>query len=1171
MTSPKSGAVARDDSRLAITGMAVRLPGADSIGEYWSNLISGTPCIMRGDRVRPRRPPLVAMNAVYVGSYGQINKPHWFDPDRFGLSRSEALITDPQQRILLEIVDAALDSSAIGARPDATIGIFAGVGPTTHSELLRQTVAADYGLDDTAIDMANGFQYAAGRVAYALGLTGPAINVATACSTGLTGVHLARQSLLNGECDVAVVAVSAVEPARDGYWWVPGGISSSDGVCRPFDREADGTVPADGAAAVVLRPLSSSLEDGDPILAVVSATALNNDGKKSGFASVNPASQRQLLRRCLGNAGLTAEDITYVEAHGTGTKLGDSVEWSALCDVYGSAERILSVGSVKGNIGHTRETAGLASLVKAVLSIQRKTLLPTANFRSLPRTWQASGAKVEILREARPWEPQEPAVRRAGVSAFGLGGTNAHVLLEEAPAPAREAPGKDVPPVITLRSHNTETLDADTARLETAVDTGTAGLAAVAYTSQVKTYRGSYRRVILLPPAQPGAAGAAGAGRLTRLTRRTSAAAPRVAFVFPGLAAEDIWPSSVDIRQWPQLGAELRSLTRVIEDQTGYHVAPAAEEPRRSLGDSLRLLRTRRLQGAADVPDDAARGQLPVRHLRLLCTALGLARALRRCGVLPCAVAGHSLGEIAAAVTAGAVSLEDGILLTARRAECLEESAPGATLVAAAGPAELEPIIDAGTEISAENSPYSTTLSGPYSSIARTQEALASADVACTLVDSRYAFHSRLLDAAGKRLAEMTGDLSFRPPAVPFVLGLTGTWLDPGLTPDSGYWARQVCSKVMFGTALATLGTAADIVIDVGTGVSRSWLAQSEREGHVDCVHILRSSAQANAQWSAPRALAELWLGGVDLDWRGVHGGTIMQKISWPPASLARVDLSVEPMAGSTPDELEASATAPAGLQPAGSSLLGGAAGTMLERLRSIWQRLLPACPAEPGSDFFDFGGDSLLGLRLSLLVSRSVGVAVPHEVIFHDTTLGGMSRSIESWLDRELSQELRSRPRTVALSGIPGNLSVGLERPPVRYATVPAGHLVQQHVVGGSELFELPPGGFRLRTRARILGACGQPSKHHCPDPRYAQAVDNRADGLSVNRSPAGSGRECLGDEFVDRVNDPAALYVHLFDATARAQLLQVTDVLPAAVVLRPPHLQVLSIKSRRQVEDRN
>ncbi|OLT46055.1 hypothetical protein BJF85_17875 [Saccharomonospora sp. CUA-673] len=632
---------------IAITAVACRFPGAPDADTFWRQLVDGRDGLTRfsADDLAGRGVPRsLRERADYVPVGGLIDGQDLFDPVPFGLTEAEAALMDPQQRLFLETAWQGLEQAGHGGGVGAgAVGVFAGAG---HSAYLTSNLAGRWSPTGGGADPLGSLQTAMSthtdylplQVAYRLNLTGPAIAVNTTCSTSLVAVHLAAQSLLDEECDTALAGgVSLIVPQGQGYLHVADGIYSADGTVRPFSAEGTGIVYSQGVGVVVLRRLSDAVRDGDPVLAVLHGTAVNNDGAaKAGFTAPSMRGQARVIAEAQAVAGVTPEQIGYVEAHGTATRLGDPVETAALRRVFGeSGPAWCGLGSVKSNIGHANTAAGIAALIKTTLAIRHRTLPASLHAEPLNELLALDGSPFDVVTETRPWTGPE----HAGVSSFGIGGTNAHVVLGPPPAPPESA--EDNRPQILLASAHTRSAAAATAA---AIADGSVVSADLAHTLQSGRAWLPYR---VAAAVRPG--GAADALRDVAPVR-ASGTPPRVVFAFPGAGS-----------QYRGMGSRLYAeepVFRSTVDECAELLAPL-------LGSDVREAIT----GAAPVERvrDAGFG-LPA----LFAVSVATARLLESWGVRPDVVVGHSLGEYSAAVVSGALGLDDAARLVAVR--CTEAS-----------------------------------------------------------------------------------------------------------------------------------------------------------------------------------------------------------------------------------------------------------------------------------------------------------------------------------------------------------------------------------------------------------------------------------------------------------------------------------------------------------------
>jgi acyl transferase domain-containing protein len=641
--------------QVAIIGMAGRFPRCPSVDELWRQLCDGAECISRFSDAELRAAGIGAAtlaDPAYVKAGALLDDIDRFDAPFFRFSSREAEMTDPQHRVFLECAWEALENA--GYDPDrypGAIGVFAGSGMSRYLPLLyadRELVRA---VGTYRLHLGNDKDFLPTLASYKLNLRGPSLSVQTACSTSLVAVHLAVQSLLNGECDMALAGgVSITVLRKSGYFYREGGISSPDGHCRAFDAAARGTVGGNGAGVVVLKRLAEALADGDSIRAVVLGSAINNDGaQKVGFTAPGLDGQARVIREALAVAGVEPRTLGYVEAHGTGTSLGDPIEVAALTEAFDTDERgFCALGSLKTNLGHLDVAAGAAGLIKTVLALEHGLLPPSLHFERPNPEIDFAASPFYVNTTLAPWR-RDGAPRRAGVSAFGIGGTNAHVVLEEAPS---SPPGDPAPEwhLLPLSAETEPALDRAAAALaEHLARHPGLDLADVAFTLQVGRRHCRHRRALVCRDREEALALLAGAsGSAARLAGERRA----VAFLFPGQGAQHPGMAAAIYRREPRFQAEV--------DRCCAFLAPR-------LGVDLRGLLVPDSAGSAREEAVAALRRTELAQPALFVTEYALARLWMAWGVHPGALLGHSLGEYVAACIAGVFSLEDALALVAVR------------------------------------------------------------------------------------------------------------------------------------------------------------------------------------------------------------------------------------------------------------------------------------------------------------------------------------------------------------------------------------------------------------------------------------------------------------------------------------------------------------------------
>ncbi|MFF9202004.1 SDR family NAD(P)-dependent oxidoreductase [Streptomyces sp. NPDC014986] len=852
------GHPAAGDDLIAVTALDCRFPGAPDTAAYWNLLAGGRSGLTRHDeRDLAERgvPERLLANPAHVPVSGLIDGQDRFDPEPFGLTDAEAALMDPQQRLFLEACLRALESAGHGGGAGAgAVGVFAGAA---HSDYLARNLADRYAASATdpvgslQAALAGVADYLPLHVAHRLALTGPAVAVGTACSTSLVAVHLAAQSLLAGECDTALAGgASLIVPQGRGYLHVPDGIFSADGHVRTFSAEGTGIVHTQGVGVAVLRRLRDALADGDPVLAVLHGSAVNNDGgDRTGFTAPSPRGQARAVSEALAVAGLTPRDIGYVEAHGTATRLGDVVEVAALRRVFGdTGPAWCALGSVKSNIGHANSAAGIAGFAKTVLALHHGVLPPTLDALPLNPDLGLDGSPFTVVHEATDW----PGHRYAGVSSFGIGGTNCHVVLGSAPV-RPEPPADPRPQLALLSAHRDDALTRLAESTATALRTASAATADAAHTLHTGRATLPHRAAAVLT----GHADADAHALRTAPRRTPGPTPPRIVLAFPGGGA-----------QYAGMGRELCDQ----EEEFARTVAECAALFDDGTAPGLTALVT------AGPTDEQARRLLrdPAHGLPALFTvSLAAARTLRSWGVEPDAVVGHSLGEYVAAVLAGALTLPDAATLVAVRSRGMSRAAGGGvmltvplaerqTLDLLAGHPELD--------LAAVNGPRSCVVSGPVAAVTALEHTLAARGERTVRLSLDAAAHSRLVDPVLPELRAAAGSVRPRVPQIPLATTLTGKLLDTA--PGADHWVDHLRSTVRFSDALAAaLGDGPAVLVQAGPGSALLQLARQQDDPR------LLATLSTFPDRDEPRggraallaAAGELWTHGVPLDAAALH------------------------------------------------------------------------------------------------------------------------------------------------------------------------------------------------------------------------------------------------------------------------------------------------------------
>ena len=917
--------------QIAVIGMAGRFPGAPDVDALWRILQGGVEAITRftdEELAAAGVSPELLANPRYVRARGILDGVEMFDAEFFGITPRDAEVMDPQQRLFLECAWQACENA--GYDPHAfpgRIGVFAGAASTSYFAfhlLPRPDLLAEIG--GLQIKMLNDKDFLTTQASYKLNLRGPSVAVQTACSTSLVAIHLACQSLLGGECDMALAGGVGVSfPHRVGYLYEEGGIGSPDGHCRAFDAKAQGLVEGNGAGLVMLKRLEDALADGDTIHAVIRGSVINNDGAgKAGYSAPSIDSQADVISEALVVAQVEPETIGLVEAHGSGTPIGDPIEVAALTRAWrASTDRrgFCALGSIKTNIGHTDAAAGVAGLIKAVLSLEHGQIPPSLGFETPNPALALDRSPFFVPTAVRDW-PAGKTPRRAAVSALGIGGTNAHVILEEAPAAPAPAPSRPWQ-LLVLSARSPKALDVATANFAGwLADPDRAGtLADAAHTLRVGRKPFRHRRALVCRDREEAArllAGRDAARLVTGDSGDPGAEPPGVAFLFPGLgdhhlgmAAElyrgepvfrDAFDRCAEILQ-PRLGLDLREILWTGEPPSGAPGAAARPDLRRLVS------------AEGESGEDGPLARTRIAHPALFSVEYALATLLLDWGIRPAAMIGYSLGEYVAACLAGVFSLEDALALVAERARLVDALPEGAMLAVPLPADEVAPLLGSELSLAAADGLALTIVGGPAGAVELLAWQLSSRGVATRRLRTVHAFHTRMMEPAVAELERLARGIALAPPSIPFVSNVTGTWITDAEATDPAYWARHLASTVRFADGLEALMTEGGprVFLEVGPGRSLATLARQHPRrpaGLVEIATLRDRREEVSDQGFLLDALGRLWLAGVRPDWAAFVSGESRRRVPLPTYPFERRRFFIE--AGAVrPVAVEAAARLP--------------------------------------------------------------------------------------------------------------------------------------------------------------------------------------------------------------------------------------------------------------------
>ncbi|MEH2080292.1 MAG: type I polyketide synthase [Nostoc sp.] len=869
---------------VAIIGLSGRFPGSNNIDEFWQNLINGVELVSVFPDLASNNGNSQSNKTIKAGSV--LKNIELFDAAFFGFSPREAEIIDPQHRLFLECAWEALESAGYDTeQEDRAIGVYAGIGMgyyLYYNLFPNQDLMQSIGGLQTLIAVDK--DYVPTRVSYKLNLKGPSVSVGTACSSSLVAVHLACQSLLSGECQMALAAGVAVKVPQNELTLSPDGIISPDGHCRAFDAGANGTLGGNGIGVVVLKRLENAIADRDHIYAIIKGSAINNDGgAKIGYTAPSEEGQARVIHAAHVMAEVEPDSISYIEAHGTGTPLGDPIEIAAMTQAFkiGTDKKgYCAIGSVKANIGHLDAAAGITSLIKTSLAFKHKLLPPSINFEKPNPQIDFANSPFYVNNKLQEWKTN-CFPRRAGVSSFGIGGTNAHIILEEAPV---------VEPASPSRSRQLLVLSAKTAAaLETATNNlvqhlklhPEQNLADVAYTLKVGRRVFDHRRTVVVENCVDAIAVLESSEPTRVITQFQEADNCPVVFMFTGQGAQyvnmtkELYQSEIVFRQECDRCCKFLQSHLDIDLRSCLYPTPEEAEKTTQL-----LLQTAIAQPALFVIEYA------------------LAKLWMSWGVHPTAMIGHSIGEYVAAYFAGVFSLEDALLLVATRGQLMQQQPPGAMLSVNLSAKEVGSFLGEQLSLASSNSPSLSVISGPIKAVEQLEHQLNEQGIDYRRLHTSHAFHSQMMEPILQPFMLAVKKVNLNHPQIPFISNVTGTWITPTQAIDPHYWAQHLRQRVQFSEGINELLLDANrIFLEIGPGKTLTTFVKQQTSGRIVLGSVRHPQEQQSDLGFILQTLGKLWLAGVNLNWSGFYAHEERDRLPLPTYPFERQRYWIDPPA----------------------------------------------------------------------------------------------------------------------------------------------------------------------------------------------------------------------------------------------------------------------------------
>ena len=1025
---------------IAIVGMSGRFPQAVDLNQFWRNLREGVEAVSFFSDVELEATGIARSllgNPNYIKAKAVLEDADLFDAPFFDLSPREAELTDPQIRVFLECAWEALENAAYN--PDnfpGLIGVYSGMSFSSYMLNVFAGTMGARSFDSFRALLGSDKDYLSTWVSYKLNLHGPSFNIQTACSTALAAVHLACRGLITFECDMALAGgVSIAVPQHSGYMYEPGNIFSSDGHCRTFDARSDGSMAGEGAGVVLLKRLEDALNAGDTIHAIIRGTAVNNDGRrKVGFTAPAVDGQAEAISMALANAQVEKQSIAYIEAHGSGTKVGDPIEISALNKVYagsGAERGSIAIGSVKSNIGHLGPAAGMAGLLKTVLAIQHGQIPPSLNFEFPNPQIPFERGPFRVNNVLSPW-PVRNRPRRAGVSSFGVGGTNVHVILEQAPDAAATEPAKPWQ-LLPLSARSATALDSMTERITQHLRANPdQNFADVAFTLQAGRKAFEHRRFVVSPDARKAVelfeSRAGVASGVASSSHRS------VSFLFPGLGDHYIDMGRGLLDSEPEFRKHVDSCCEFLRPLLNFDLRAVMYPPKavrrqdEMVSDKRLDFRKMILAGRENGSGENGLHRTVWAQPALFVLEYALAKLWMSWGIVPQSMLGYSIGEYVAATLAGVISIEDSLRLLADRACRIEALEPGAMLAIATGEDQVRAMMPKDVHMAGTNGPSLCVVAGPVNAIAALEHSIVEkGDIVCRSLKTAHAFHSPMMEPVAAALTEKARSIRLNPPQIPYISNVSGTWITSAEAADPAYWARHLCQPVRFAEGLRELcSRSLPILLEVGPGqmlssIAEQYLAAMDVRSRLILPSLPHASDPKPDRAFVLHSLGQMWLFGIEPAWTKVHSGERRGRLALPTYPFERkrywLETRIPPVREQTSEHTEGigpvdgvESVHPVTI-PASAAMKGmysrpdlgieyaAPTNEVEQKVVSIWENLLGTGPIGINDNFLRLGGNSLLAIRVAAELRAAFQIEFPIQALMTASTPAELALAVEDVL----------------------------------------------------------------------------------------------------------------------------------------------------------------------------